>query len=155
VSVSLHVVGMFGFSIPFGRMSDRFGRRKVMLLGNVVIAIGSILVPTSPDYLVITTGTFLVGLGWSCVNVASSALITEVVGPTERGRAIGLSDTISQSSSIVLPLAAGPLVEWAGLPTLAVVALAVLAMPVIMLARLRETSPGQYAHVLHEEKVAA
>ena len=46
----------------------------------------------------------------------------------------------------MLPLAGGPLVEWAGLPALAVVALAVLAVPVIMLARLRETSPGQYAH---------
>jgi MFS family permease len=155
VSVSLHVVGMFGFSIPFGRLSDRIGRRNVMLLGNIIIAFGSILVPTSPDYFVITAGTFLVGLGWSCVNVASSALITEVVGPAERGRAIGLSDTISQSSSIVLPLAAGPLVEWAGLPVLAVVALAVLAVPVIMLARLRETKPGEYAHALHEEKVAA
>jgi MFS family permease len=154
VSVSMHVVGMFGFSIPFGRLSDRIGRRNVMLLGNVIIAIGSILVPTSPDYFVITAGTFFVGLGWSCVNVASSALITEVVGPTERGRAIGLSDTISQSSSIVLPLAAGPLVEWAGLPALAVVALAVLAVPVIMLARLRETAPGEYAHALHEKAAA-
>lgn len=151
VSVSLHVVGMFGFSIPFGRLSDRIGRRNVMLLGNVITAVGSILVPTSPDYFVITAGTFLVGLGWSCVNVASSALITEVVGPAERGRAIGLSDTISQSSSIVMPLAAGPLVEWAGLPALAVVALAVLAVPVIMLARLKEPRPGQYAHALHRE----
>ena len=80
--------------------------------------------PTSPDYLVITPGTFLVGLGWSCVNVSTSALITEVVEPAERGRAIGLSDTISQAATIVMPLAGGPLVEWAGLPALAVVALA-------------------------------
>ena len=148
VSVSLHVVGMFGFSIPFGRLSDRIGRRNVMLIGNAIVAVGSILVPTSPDYVVITAGTFFVGLGWSCINVASSALITEVVPPSERGRVIGLSDTISQSSSIVLPLAAGPLVEWAGLPALALVALAVLAVPVIMLSRLREPSPGQYAHEL-------
>jgi MFS family permease len=146
VSVSLHVVGMFGFSIPLGRLSDRIGRRNVMLIGNAIVAAGSILVPTSPEYAIITLGTFLVGLGWSCVNVASSALITEVVGPAERGRAIGLSDTISQSSSIVMPLAAGPLVEWAGLPVLAVVAIAVLAVPVILLSRLREPSPGRYAH---------
>ena len=117
-----------------------------MLIGNVVIALGSIFVGTSPDYVVITIGTFLVGVGWSCVNVSSSALITEVVGPTERGRAIGLSDTISQASTIVLPLAAGPLVEWAGLPTLAIVTFVVLVGPIIMLARLREPSPGQYAH---------
>ena len=146
VSASLHTIGMFGFSIPFGRLSDAYGRRNIMLVGNVVIALGSIFVGTSPDYFVITLGTFLVGVGWSCVNVSSSALITEVVGPSERGRAIGLSDTISQASTIVLPLAAGPLVEWAGLPTLAVVTFLVLVGPIIMLARLREPSPGQYAH---------
>ena len=144
ISVSLHVVGMFGFSIPLGRLSDRVGRRNVMLAGNAVIALGSILVPTSPDYLVITIGTFLVGVGWSCVNVASSALITEVVAPAERGRAIGVSDTISQASTIVLPLVGGLLVELAGLPLLAVLALAVQAGPVIMLSRLREPTPGQY-----------
>ncbi|MGE3269797.1 MAG: MFS transporter [Chloroflexota bacterium] len=146
MSVSLHVIGMFGFSIPLGRLSDRFGRRNVMLLGNVILAIGSILVPTSPEYLVITTGTFLVGVGWSCVNVSSSALITEVVAPAERGRAIGFTDTISQASTIILPLAAGPIVAHLGLPTLAVVALGVLSVPVIMLSRLKETAPGQYAH---------
>jgi MFS family permease len=151
VSVSLHVIGMFGFSIPLGRLSDRYGRRNVMLIGNAVVAIGAILVPTSPDYLIITIGTFLVGLGWSCVNVASSALITEVVEPAERGRAIGLSDTLSQISTIVLPLAAGPLVEWAGFPALAVVSILVLAPAVIMLARLREPSPGQYAHGVEAE----
>lgn len=145
-SVSLHVIGMFGFSIPLGRLSDRLGRRTMMLGGTMITALGSILVPTSPEYAVITAGTFLVGLGWSCVNVASSALITEVVPPAERGRAIGFSDAFSQSASIVLPLAGGPLVEWAGLPALAVVAVAVLALPVIMLARLREPTPGTYDH---------
>jgi hypothetical protein len=34
-----------------------------------------------------------------------------------------------------------------------VVALAVLAIPVVMLSRLRETSPGQYAHALVAEPV--
>ena len=147
-SVSLHVIGMFGFSIPIGRMSDRFGRRNMMLAGNVLLAVGSILVPTSPEYIVITTGTFLVGVGWSCVNVASSALITEVVAPAERGRAIGFTDTISQASTIVLPLSGGPIAAHLGLPALAVVALAVLLLPVIMLSRLREHAPGQYTHAV-------
>jgi MFS family permease len=139
---------MFGFSIPIGRLSDRFGRRNTMLLGNVVLAVGSILVPTSPEYAVITAGTFLVGVGWSCVNVASSALITEVVTPAERGRAIGFTDTISQASTIVLPLVGGPIAAHIGLPALAVLALAVLLGPVIMLSRLREHAPGEYAHAV-------
>lgn len=146
VSVSLHVMGMFGFSLPLGRLSDRFGRRAVMLAGNAVLVLGSILVPTSSDYWMVTMGTFLVGLGWSCVNVASSALITEVVPPSERGRAIGVSDTFSQAATIVLPLSGGPLVELAGLPILAFVALALLAAPVVLLTRLQEPTPGHYGH---------
>ena len=68
----------------------------------------------------------LVGVGWSCVNVASSALITEIVAPAERGRAIGFTDTISQASTIILPLSGGTIAAHLGLPALAVVALAVV-----------------------------
>ena len=37
VSVSIHVVGMFGLSIPLGRMSDRLGRRPLMLAGCAIL----------------------------------------------------------------------------------------------------------------------
>ena len=143
VSVSLHVVGMFGFSIPFGRLSDRIGRRNVMLLGNVIIAVGSILVPTSPDYL---------GHHDRHVPGRAGLVVRErgVVGahhrdrdPAERGRAIGVSDTISQASTISCRSRAARWSSSPGLPALAVVALAVLAVPVMMLARLREPSPGR------------
>jgi len=146
ISVSIHVIGMFGLSIPLGRLVDRFGRRNMMLTGITISAFGSVLIPTSPDYAVITTGTFLVGLGWSCVNVASSALIADVVEPQLRGRVVGTGDTIGQTSSIVMPLAAGPLVALVGLPSLSVLALIVLSAPVLLLLRLQETSPGKFDH---------
>ncbi|MCC6177669.1 MAG: MFS transporter [Chloroflexi bacterium] len=146
LAVSIHVIGMFGLSVPFGRLSDRVGRRIVMLLGIGVVALGSILVPTSPDYVTVTSGIFLVGVGWSCINVASSALIADVVGPRERGRAIGTNDMFSQAAAILLPLLAGPLVALVGLPSLAVVAILVLAPPLLLLVRLREPSPGSYDH---------
>ena len=146
VSVSIHVVGMFGLSIPIGRFSDRFGRRPTMLLGCAILAIGSLLVPTSSAYAIVTFGTFLVGVGWSCCTVASSALITEVVPPAERGRAIGVSDSFAQFASMVMPLAGGPLVVLAGLPALAIFALAVLVLPAVLVLRLREPRPGTYAY---------
>jgi MFS family permease len=147
LSVSIHVVGMFGPSVPLGRLADRVGRRDVMRLGIALSAFGSVLVPTSDDYGVITAGTFLVGVGWAGVSVASSALIADVVGPHERGRAIGTNDAFSQVSSIVMPLAAGPMVALAGLPSLSILALVVLAMPIFFLARLHEPSPGRFDHV--------
>ncbi len=148
LSVALHIVGMFGFSLPLGRLADVIGRRNVMLLGLVAAGFGGALVPTSPDYWVVTTGTFLVGLGWSCGNVAVVALLADTTPPLARGRAIGLNDTCSGAASITLPLLAGPLVELAGLPTLAGVSAALMIVPLVLLLRLREPAPGRYAEAI-------
>jgi MFS family permease len=146
LSVALHIIGMFGFSLPLGRLADAVGRRNVMLLGLGLAGLGGALVPTSPHYWVVTLGTFLVGLGWSCGNVAVVALLADTTPPLARGRAIGLNDTCSGAASITLPLLAGPLVEVVGLPALAGVSAALMIVPLLMLLRLREPAPGRYAH---------
>ncbi len=144
LSVSIHVVGMFGLSLPLGWLTDRVGRRNVMMLGVVIAGFGSYLIPASPLYAVITTGTFLVGLGWSCVNVASSALIADTTGPAERGRAIGTNDAFSAGASIVMPLLGGPIADAFGFPALGVVGVSLMIVPILMLVRLSEPSPGRY-----------
>lgn len=141
LSVALHVVGMFGFSLPVGRLSDRIGRRATMLLGTGVCAAGALLVPVSPDYWVATLGIFLVGVGWSGVTVASTALIAGVVPPQSRGRAVGAGDTLAGIASITCPLIAGPAVTAFGLGALAPLTLAVLAPAVVLL--LRSVEPGR------------
>ncbi len=145
ISVSIHVVGMYALSIPLGHLSDRVGRRNVMLLGTVLSALGSVLVGTMVDYAPITLGTFLVGAGWSCTNVSSSALIADVVAPEDRGRAIGTCDTFSGAGAVVLPLVGGPLVELMGFPVLAVMGTLLLTLPFAMLLRLGEGARGEYA----------
>src|SRR3712207_441146 len=104
VSVAIHVVGMFGFSLPLGRLCDRFGRRPILLGGMVVLAAGAVLVPATSDYWIATAGTFLVGVGWSGASVAASALIADTTEPALRGRAIGLNDSFAAAGSIVFPL---------------------------------------------------
>jgi MFS family permease len=145
-SVALHIIGMFGFSLPLGRLADAVGRRNVMLLGLALAATGGMLVPTSPDYWVVTLGTFLVGLGWSCGNVAIVTLLADTTPPLARGRAIGLNDSIAGAASISLPVLAGPFVELVGLPALAGVSAALMIVPFVLLLRLRESSPGRYDH---------
>ncbi len=144
-AVAIHVVGMYGLSVPLGRLADRLGRRNMMLLGSVVAALGALLVPASPDYWVITAGTFLVGLGWSCINVAVSALVADLVDPLDRGRAIGANDTFSGAGAIVMPLAGGPLVQIWGLPAVGLVGAGLMLLPMLMLLRLLESAPGEYA----------
>ena len=145
LAVAIHVVGMFGFSLPFGKMSDRIGRRMVMLLGVLMAGGGSLVVVATPDYWPVVFGVFLVGLGWSAVGVAATALIADRCSPAERGRAIGANDTFGGAASIAMPLSAGPLAAAFGLPVVGVFGMAVMLLPLLLLLRLQETSPGSYA----------
>ena len=144
ISVSIHVIGMFGFTVPIGWLVDKLGRRVMMLAGAVMAGAGSLLVPSSPLYFVITLGTFLVGLGWSAVYVAATALIADSSSPEVRGRAIGVNDTFSYLPGIVLPLVAGPLAAAWSLRAVGLLGMFLMVPPLILLLFLREPSPGKY-----------
>jgi MFS family permease len=148
LAVGVHVVGMYGLSLPLGRLADRIGRRNVILIGLVIVAFGALLVPLTPDYWVQMGGLLLVGVGWSCVNVAVTALIADTVPVAERGRAIGVVDSFAGLASIALPLAGGPLAEATGFMGLAVLSILLAIGPTVLALRLVEFSPGQYAHAL-------
>ncbi|MGI9146508.1 MAG: MFS transporter [Chloroflexota bacterium] len=146
LAVGVHVVGMYGLSLPLGRLADRVGRRMVILIGLGIVVLGALLVPMTPDYWVQMSGLLLVGVGWSCVNVAVTALIADTVPAVERGRAIGVVDSFAGVASIVLPLAGGPLAEATGFSALAVMAILLAIVPAALAVRLAEPTPGQYAH---------
>lgn len=148
LAVGLHVVGMYGLSLPLGRLADRVGRRSVILAGLGIVAFGAVMVPLTADYWVATAGLVFVGLGWSCVNVAVTALIADTVPAAERGRAVGVVDSFAGLASIVLPLAGGLLVEVAGFAGLAELGVALVIVPTVLTVRLAEPVPGQYTHPL-------
>jgi cation diffusion facilitator family transporter len=154
-AVAMHVIGMFGLSLPLGHLADRLGRRHVMLCGTIAAGAGSVCVSLSSSYSVVTAGTFLVGLGWSAMNIAVVALFADTTPPQERGRVLGVNDALTATASIGLPLLAGPLVALAGLESLAVASVGLLLVPLIFLLGLHESSPGTYgmpaAHALGQE----
>ena len=140
VAVTIHVIGMFGFSLPLGWLADRTARRAVMLMGFLCLAAGAILVTVTPRYWIIVTGTFLVGVGWSAATVAATAVIADATRTFQRGRAIGTNDTASAAATIALPLLAGPAVELFGLPALGILGAGLMAPPfMLILTRLKET----------------
>ncbi|MFL2640574.1 MAG: MFS transporter [Dehalococcoidia bacterium] len=145
LTVSLHVFGMFAFSVPMGRLTDRIGRKTVLGAGVILVSIGSVLVPLTDLYWVITFGLFIIGLGWSGTNVASTALIADTSAPEERGRAIGTNDSVASAFSILTPLVGGIVVEYLGLVAVGLLGGAIMLLPLILYPRLKESSPGVYA----------
>ncbi|HEX9836121.1 MAG TPA: MFS transporter [Alphaproteobacteria bacterium] len=127
-----HSAGMFAFTIPLGRLADRFGRERVMLPGVATALVGALLVGLTGAWWSVTLGTFLVGVGWAAANVAATALIADRSVTQERGRAIGVNESFAGGISVVAALVTGPLIEWHGLPATGLAAVLLVLPPLFM-----------------------
>ena len=133
-SHTFHSLGMFGFTIPLGKLADRFGRERVMYPGVAASIVGALLVSIPADIVSVTIGTYLVGIGWAAANVAATALIADKVETAERGRAIGVAESFAGASSVMSALITGPLIAWLSLPAAGVLAVLLAAVPLLMRA---------------------
>jgi MFS family permease len=94
LTISLHVLGMFGFSIFSGRLADRIGRAPVIMMGGGILVVACLLAPLSPAFVPITFALFLLGLGWNFCFVGASSLLADQLSPEERARAQGFNDLL-------------------------------------------------------------
>ncbi|MDT0451178.1 MFS transporter [Streptomyces hesseae] len=95
LTISLHILGMYGLSPLVGRAADRLGRIPVILAGQAVFAAATVLAGTAGGrQWPVTAGLFLLGVGWSCATVAGSALLSESVAAEHRSETQGLSDML-------------------------------------------------------------
>ena len=133
-SHAFHSAGMFAFTIPLGKMADRYGRASIMYPGVGISVIGAGLVAFVPTYAMVTLGTFLVGVGWAGANVASTALLADETSTAERGRAIGMNDSFGGSMTVLTAVITGPLIELYGLPSTGLAAIILACIPFFLLA---------------------
>ena len=94
LTTSLHVLGMFAFSILSGRLADRIGRAAVIMAGALVLMVACVVVGLSPAFAPITAGLFLLGLGWNLCFVGGSSLLADQLSPDERARTQGFNDLL-------------------------------------------------------------
>lgn len=98
-TISLHVAGMYAFSPIFGIISDKFGARPTILIGQVVLLISlAISGFGSGEFSLVVTGLFLLGLGWSAGTVAASAMLSQELSTEEKPVVQGFSDSLMSLS---------------------------------------------------------
>ena len=143
-TVSIHVVGMFAFSSLVGIVTDSLGRKKVSILGMITLAIGCFITPITSNYFVITLGLFLIGLGWSGSNVASTSMIADRNPVEQRGRVTGLNDMSSGAFSVLFTLIGPVIANFTSLTIICFIATIISLVPILLLISLNELKPGQF-----------
>lgn len=87
--------------------------------------------PITAEYLLVTLGVFLVGLGWSAINVASTALICDVTPGPKRGSIMGANDVTNGLASMTFPSVGGVILSSLGFFAFGVAGL-LIALPVVL-----------------------
>ncbi|MCK0155262.1 MFS transporter [Alcanivorax sp. S6407] len=111
-------IGAYGLmqailQIPFGMMSDRFGRRPLLLIGLLLFIAGGAVAAMSDHIYGVIAGRALQGAG--AIASVIMALIGDVVSEKNRTRAMALIG-MSVGGSFILALILGPLLAaWLGL----------------------------------------
>ncbi|SCL30843.1 Predicted arabinose efflux permease, MFS family [Micromonospora nigra] len=141
VVLSLHIAGMYALAPVVGWLTDRLGRRAVILGGVALLLAACAVAGTAGhDTPLLSVGLVLLGLGWSGTMVAGSTLLSESVPAAGRPRVQGLSDLTMGLAGAVAAAASGFVMRAAGYPALTLLA-AIAVVPLVALA-LRTASPG-------------
>jgi len=110
--ISLHIVGMYAIAPAIGWLVDHIGVGPLLITGGALLFLGSELAAHTDksDSLGVFVGLFLIGVGWSCGLVASSALLTKTFDGAERVRVQGLADLVMTASGGLAGIGSGLLV---------------------------------------------
>lgn len=89
--------------VPFGKIADIFGRKRVFLLGISLFTIASFFVAFSADVMMLIALRLLQGAGCAMIFGTSLAILSAAYPPGERGKALGIS-----IAAVYLGLSLGP-----------------------------------------------
>lgn len=132
-------IGIYGLTqallqIPFGMMSDKFGRKPLIMLGMSIFMIGSMICAVADSIEMMIVGRALQGMG--AVAAVLMASVSDLVREQYRLRALSLVG-MTIGLSFTLSLVAGPLLDaWIGVRGIfwVIAGLSVLGMALVWFA---------------------
>jgi EmrB/QacA subfamily drug resistance transporter len=103
--VDAYILVFAGLLLPFGAIGDRFGRRRVLLIGLAVFGISSLVAAWTTGTGGLIAARAFMGLGSAIMTPMAMAILPVIFAPAERGRAISM---MAAAMGVGVPL--GPIV---------------------------------------------
>lgn len=100
--------------LPFGRLADIRGRRRIFSYGVLIYTVASLLAAFSDSGLVLVIFSFLQGLGCAMIFATMVALLSSVFPMERRGEALGLYVSAVFIGLFLGPILGGLLIQYLG-----------------------------------------
>lgn len=102
------------FAVPFGRVCDIHGRKKIFTYGIIIFTIASLLCALAPTSLSLIVFRVIQGIGTAMIFVTGLAILTSVFPPRERGKAIGINIAAVYVGLSLGPVLGGLITQYLG-----------------------------------------
>jgi EmrB/QacA subfamily drug resistance transporter len=108
--VTGYALTLAGFLLVGGALGDRYGRRRIFVIGVVWFALASLLCGLAPNATTLIAARALQGAGAALLTPSSLAIIEATFAPTDRSRAIGAWSGLGGIATAIGPFIGGWLI---------------------------------------------
>lgn len=115
LSILFMFIGMLQFITQgffIGKLSERFGERKLIIIGISSVLIGILLMPIIADLIIFYLLVALLSTGGGFVRTSIPSVISKISSEEEQGGFLGLAQSVVSFAFIPGPLIAGFLYEF-------------------------------------------
>ncbi|RBP98404.1 MFS transporter [Bifidobacterium aemilianum] len=95
----------------YGKLSDRYGRKRLMNIGLLVFVVGSLLCGISQSMIQLILSRVVQGLGAGAIQPLTFSILADIYPVEKRAQMIGLNGSSWGIASVIAPLLGGFIVE--------------------------------------------
>jgi len=114
LTVSLSMAAIAAATLAYGPISDRFGRRPVMVVGLLIFVAGSLMSLLADDIGVLVAGRIVQAAGGTCGIVLSRAIIRDVYAEEKVAKVLAYTTVAMVVAPMVAPALGGLLTDFLG-----------------------------------------
>ena len=141
LTITLYLVGMALGQLVYGPLSDRFGRRPILIWSQAIYLSGLLLALVAPSIGILLAARILQSVGSCGALVLGRAMVRDVAGSQNAARQLATLGLIMAITPAVSPAVGGLVSVWLGWRAIfALLALIVSMLLIIVLKRLPETN---------------
>jgi EmrB/QacA subfamily drug resistance transporter len=100
--------------VPFGRIADIYGRRKIFTLGTAIFTLSSLLAGMAGSVSMLISCRVFQGIGGAMLAGTGVALLTTVFPVNERGKVLGINVAVTYLGLSIGPVLGGVLTQHLG-----------------------------------------
>lgn len=147
LTLTAFLIGLAAGQLVLGPLSDRYGRRGLLLAGTTVCAVATALCAVAPSLSLLVAARFAAGFGGAAGVVLGRAVISDIATGVVAARLFGVLMALGGIAPIIAPLAGGAVFEEFGWRAVFwLLALVMAAMFLAAFFMVPETLPRERRH---------